>query len=388
MPPKLVRQLGEMEELVEEILIRLPPDDPGNLLRASLACKPWRRLLASCGFRRRYRDFHRTPPMLGFLHSWLCTEFVPTTDFRPCEPDLLHSRYSMEDCRHGRVLLQYFDRDANIPLLVIWEPVTGSQTVLRCPEMPGTSSSASVLCAADGCRHDDCHLGPSLVVFVSLDEEARVATASVYSSETGNWSSPVTLDVGFVEIEISFTTMPSVLVGDVLYFPISRDHSNGTLMYDLAGYCLSDIHLPCSFIYFRCPIAPILMASDDGRLGLAELYNFDLTIWWREVDPDGLASWTRRSRINLETILPVGDPEVTTELVGSIEGTVIVFAITDLGTYMIDLKSLSLKELSNELCQQEGITWALYPYLSFYSPPGTGVVAEASSEAGHGDDEA
>ncbi|XP_073362435.1 uncharacterized protein, partial [Aegilops tauschii subsp. strangulata] len=205
MPPELVRQLGEMEELVEEILIRLPPDEPGNLLSASLACKPWRRLLASRGFRRRYRDFHRTPPMLGFLHSWLCTEFVPTTDFRPREPDLLQSRYSVEDCRHGRVLLQYFDRDANMPLLVIWEPVTGSQTVLRCPEMPGTTSAASVLCAADGCRHGDCHFGPTLVVFVNLDEEARAATASVYSSETGNWSSPVTLDVGFAEIEISFT---------------------------------------------------------------------------------------------------------------------------------------------------------------------------------------
>ncbi|KAF6990594.1 hypothetical protein CFC21_007763 [Triticum aestivum] len=245
MPPKLVRELGEMEELVEEILIRLPPDEPGNLLRASLACKPWRRLLSSRGFRRRYRDFHRTPPMLGFLHTWLCpyTEFVPTTDFLPREPDLLQSRYSVEDCRHGRVLLRYFDTDENMPLLVIWEPVTGSQTVLRRPEMSGTSSSTSVLCAADGCRHGDCHSGPSLVVFVSLDEEARVATASMYSSETGNWSSPVSLDVGFVEIEISFAMMPSVLVGDALYFPISRNYINGILKYDLAQTCL-DIHLP------------------------------------------------------------------------------------------------------------------------------------------------
>uniref|UniRef100_A0A452ZBS5 F-box domain-containing protein n=2 Tax=Aegilops tauschii subsp. strangulata TaxID=200361 RepID=A0A452ZBS5_AEGTS len=61
MPPRLVRELGEMEELVEETLTRLPPDEPGNLLRASLVCKPWRGLLASHGFRRRYGDFH------GFL---------------------------------------------------------------------------------------------------------------------------------------------------------------------------------------------------------------------------------------------------------------------------------------------------------------------------------
>ncbi|CAN6196733.1 unnamed protein product [Urochloa humidicola] len=33
-----------MEELVEEILLRLPPGDPGSLIRASLVCKPWGRL--------------------------------------------------------------------------------------------------------------------------------------------------------------------------------------------------------------------------------------------------------------------------------------------------------------------------------------------------------
>ncbi|KAI5019053.1 hypothetical protein ZWY2020_043941 [Hordeum vulgare] len=79
----LVRELGEMEELVEEILIRLPKDEPGNLLRSSLVCKPWRGLLAGDGFRRRYGDFHQTPPMLGFFQNWPepCAELWPTTDF-------------------------------------------------------------------------------------------------------------------------------------------------------------------------------------------------------------------------------------------------------------------------------------------------------------------
>ncbi|GJN24349.1 hypothetical protein PR202_gb12086 [Eleusine coracana subsp. coracana] len=56
MPPPL------LEELVEEILIRLPPDDPASLVRAALVYKPWRCLISESGFRRR---FHRNPPMLG-----------------------------------------------------------------------------------------------------------------------------------------------------------------------------------------------------------------------------------------------------------------------------------------------------------------------------------
>ncbi|XP_066389194.1 uncharacterized protein [Miscanthus floridulus] len=53
--------LMEMDELVEEFLLRLPPDDPASLVRAALVCKLWRRILAGRGFRRRFRDFHRMP---------------------------------------------------------------------------------------------------------------------------------------------------------------------------------------------------------------------------------------------------------------------------------------------------------------------------------------
>ena len=58
------------EELVEEILLRLPPDDPGCLLRASLVCKTWGLAVSLPGFRRRFHEHHRTPPVLGFLHNW------------------------------------------------------------------------------------------------------------------------------------------------------------------------------------------------------------------------------------------------------------------------------------------------------------------------------
>ncbi|KAK1642182.1 hypothetical protein QYE76_059987 [Lolium multiflorum] len=57
------------EELLEEIFLRLPPDEPAWLVRASLASKLWLGLVTGPAFHRRYRDFHGAPPMLGFFHS-------------------------------------------------------------------------------------------------------------------------------------------------------------------------------------------------------------------------------------------------------------------------------------------------------------------------------
>ena len=90
------------DDLVEEVFFRLPPDEPAYLVRASAVRKNWRRILADAGFRRSYREFHATPPVLGLFQEY--ASFVPTTDlfpalrdYRPrwgCAPVVL-------DCRHG-----------------------------------------------------------------------------------------------------------------------------------------------------------------------------------------------------------------------------------------------------------------------------------------------
>ena len=54
----------DLEELVEEVLLRFPPDDPASLVRAALVSKRWCRLISGRGFRRRFREFHRSPPLL------------------------------------------------------------------------------------------------------------------------------------------------------------------------------------------------------------------------------------------------------------------------------------------------------------------------------------
>ncbi|KAL6647144.1 hypothetical protein ACP70R_014581 [Stipagrostis hirtigluma subsp. patula] len=74
------------DDLITEILLRLPPGDPALLFRFSAVCKPWRRLLADPAFLRLYRKLHGAPPMLGFLfNKWspIIARFIRTSGFGP-----------------------------------------------------------------------------------------------------------------------------------------------------------------------------------------------------------------------------------------------------------------------------------------------------------------
>ncbi|CAD6337721.1 unnamed protein product [Miscanthus lutarioriparius] len=117
------------EDLVEEFLLRLPPADPASLFRAALICKPWCRLISTPRFRRRFREFHRTPPTLGFLANTskpgpgpYVARFVSTSSFRPPAP-AEHRGWLVLDARHGRVLLRSIEPGSR-PRLMVWDPVT------------------------------------------------------------------------------------------------------------------------------------------------------------------------------------------------------------------------------------------------------------------------
>ncbi|CAN6284072.1 unnamed protein product [Urochloa humidicola] len=49
----MATQLWLVDELIEEVFLRFPADDPALLFRAALVCKRWRRLVSDPGFRRR-----------------------------------------------------------------------------------------------------------------------------------------------------------------------------------------------------------------------------------------------------------------------------------------------------------------------------------------------
>ncbi|WVZ61627.1 hypothetical protein U9M48_011475 [Paspalum notatum var. saurae] len=165
-----------MEEIVEEILLHLPPDDPASLLRAAAVCKQWCRVICAPGFRRRFAQRHLSAPMLGFLAYTIrkdergrycsVTRFVPTTTFRP--PRTEHRYRRAVDARHGRVLLT----DApELNVLEVWDPVTDELRQLSPPAGPPPINwNAAVVCAAHGaCGHQDCRRGPFLVVLLDGD---------------------------------------------------------------------------------------------------------------------------------------------------------------------------------------------------------------------------
>ncbi|TVU40905.1 hypothetical protein EJB05_14389, partial [Eragrostis curvula] len=238
-PPELI------DDVAAEIFLRLPPDEPEHLVRASLVCKPWLRVISDPDFLRRYRTFHRTPPLLGYAYRLRIHEedpeprLIPTTAV-PLTPNPNFRRAI--DCNHGRVLLHAYDEDYYY-YLIVWDPVTGDRQSVPEPEIDWLIYSAAVFCAVSGCDHLNCHGGPFRVVFIATDErdsKCRGVKACVYSSETGAWSRPVTLGDGcqtyvhhmqdgrncgyYGRFDIPYVQpRRGAVIGDEIYFTVHKD---------------------------------------------------------------------------------------------------------------------------------------------------------------------
>ena len=78
-----------MDELVEEILLRLPSDEAAQLVCAALVCKHWCRLVTDPGFRCRFRQFLRTPSRLGLIIRRLSPATTTPPSFPPLPPSCL-----------------------------------------------------------------------------------------------------------------------------------------------------------------------------------------------------------------------------------------------------------------------------------------------------------
>uniref|UniRef100_R7WE16 DUF1618 domain-containing protein n=2 Tax=Aegilops tauschii TaxID=37682 RepID=R7WE16_AEGTA len=326
--------------------------------------------------------------MLGFVYSWppfsrqrsedlLIPQFFPTTKFGgriPDDgwPDLEDSECGVLDCRHGRVLLGDYGKP--MPLIV-WDPMTGRRTKLGAPKgcnMPLDTDfgGAAVLCAVAGCDHRACHQGPFRVVFfgMSTDDGAHgIIHVSVSSVDTGEWSEPCPgLDLG---VESFITPVPPVFIQDTLYFTHNigeHDDQAGILKYNLGSNCLSRTDAPRAWP-LRDDFA-ILMAMEDGSLGFAQVHRLTFYLWTRQTGYDGVASWTQPRVIDLKNLLPIQNPDKRLRLIGSVEGSDIVFVTTDLGVYQINIKSLQWKKL----WKREKF-YRLIPYMSFHHPQGISI---------------
>ncbi|XP_020154320.2 uncharacterized protein [Aegilops tauschii subsp. strangulata] len=370
LPPELP------DDVVEEILRRLPPDEPAHLARASLVSKPWCRLLCNPAFRRSY---HRAPPMLGFFHNagsydHPVARFVRSKALCPRYPDI--SNFRVRDCRHGRVLLQA----RRSSLFVVWDPMTGSRREVRRPAgLVAYEYDVVVLCALGGaCNHHACHEGPFLVVYVGIKVMTKAISACVYSSDTGKWSAQTSAYIFKKSLNCVVST---AIVGGALYFPCSDYGKNRheIIKYDWSRHCLSVIDMP-RWVNSGPSCCPLLAAPEDGRLGFAQLITYYgtqpralLRMCSRDVNADGdgsIYAWTDRREIDLNALLPTGDRATKLYLHGSVEGTDIVFIVTNscpFVLYEIDLKSLQTRKLYEG--KGEGrITHNIFPFMSFYTP--------------------
>ncbi|KAL6647759.1 hypothetical protein ACP70R_015196 [Stipagrostis hirtigluma subsp. patula] len=347
-----------MDELVEEILLRVPPDEPAHLVRAAAVCRPWRRIVSDRGFRRRYRELHRTPRLIGYFHN-LDDNFAMRPTLVPTSPAYAFSRPALagrhscaHDCRHGRVLIETFPQSS----LVVWDPVTGDQQHLTVPAYQYSYSTAAVLCAVDGCDHLDCHRGPFRVVFVGSytdDYMGSVAWASTYSSETGAWSASTSVQIDYDQ---SIGLKPSLFIGDALYFTLQ--YGVGILKYDLGKHELSEIDTPGIS-------GAIIVKTEDRGLGFVCVLDNNIYLLSQQKGAIGIAGlgWVELKVINLETLLPKVNLSSSLDLVGFAEGTDIVFINMGMGVFALDLKSQKVRRVG-----EYGPYYAILPYTSTYIP--------------------
>ncbi|KAL6593867.1 hypothetical protein ACP70R_048768 [Stipagrostis hirtigluma subsp. patula] len=283
-PPPPASEL--MDDLVDEVLLRFPPHEPERLVRAALVCKRWRRLIYSDpGFRRRFREFHRSPPIDARLPLRPRVDIVPPRSAFLTAPAM---GWAWEN-NHPRS-----EGD-----LVVWDPITDAHREL--PKLPGhlfarlpCSWAAAVLCAAAGsssCNHVDCQGGPFLVVLVCT--APRETFTCVYCSEAGAWSEPASAQLRRAWVHLA---PPSVLVESALYF-VSGDWSRRSikvLKHDLGTKETSLIRL------LRTGYKRIeLLKTMDGGLAFAAVHELKLYVWSRVADHEGYAGWAQNRAFEL-----------------------------------------------------------------------------------------
>ncbi|GJN10374.1 hypothetical protein PR202_ga28462 [Eleusine coracana subsp. coracana] len=268
-----------INDVTAEIFLRLPPDEPEHLFRASLVCKPWLRVISDPDFRRRYRAFHRTPPLLGFLQRRQVLEGSPaprlttTTAVPPLIPNPPFRDADALDCHHGRVLLRADAADAGDGdwCFMVWDPLTGEKH--RLPEEDAV-----------------------------LIEWLRRACTHQRQPRRG-----------------AFTLRGA----------------NAIVRYNWTNNCISMINPPSQDVYYIA-----LMEMENGALGFVCIEGSSLYLWSRKVSSEAAAEWVKCRVIKLEGLIHVADHDDDEALVvGSAEGVGIIFVTTGAGLFTLELKS-------------------------------------------------
>ncbi|TVU40365.1 hypothetical protein EJB05_13828, partial [Eragrostis curvula] len=380
-PPRHLLPPALMDELIEEILLRFPPDNPAFLFRATLVCKDWRRLVSSPSFRRRLREFHGTPPMLGFFCK---VERIPGESKNIGEPWIPYTAASSSTMRIS-MAFPYMDSE-----LIVWNPIDGE--VRRLPNVPLHMYrwTAALVCASSGCDHlIDCSYGPFQVVVLAMEPYDGSTYACVYSSEEHAWSEAnnVQLDRGYDW----FFHGPSAHVKDALYFNCERyisrvERSPILIVFNLGNQQPSLVSLPsvCKGLSIT------LMTTKERTLGIATVLDTKLGMWSRE---DRDAGWSQTRAIELDKLLPDHYSLLAAnklfgllpQVLAVVDSVGIIFVNAVYGPFCIDLKSSRVTKLS-EICDNCSVSSrGVVPYPALEQTTYEGLIAGASIAclAGH-----
>uniref|UniRef100_A0ACD5XSZ2 Uncharacterized protein n=1 Tax=Avena sativa TaxID=4498 RepID=A0ACD5XSZ2_AVESA len=384
----------EDDDLLEEILLRLPPH-PSSLPRASAVCARWRRLLSDRRFLRRFGKHHRKPPLLGCFSGVGCRNTVfnptlpapdriPAARFPAPLPPSSHEHWDLVGCRHGLAVILNPQRKE----VILWHPLTGHQR--RVPYPPwftGNRTShmhhASVLCAAaaageeDGHMPGECHLHPFKLAFVSCKVlEPTELCACLYMSESAAWGDMITTPT----TSSIYNGMPAVMAGNALCWLL---RGGNILEFDLKSERLgvierpTDAHVDGGETFWTWQ----LIRTEDGGLGLAVLSKPQLTIqlWERKRNcAAGVVGWEPQRTIRLNKLFPstvLGDvlqkfPRMKlaciTEvvMVGYDEDANVIVLATYIGDFTLRLDQLRLTRFTRRYCRDFK---TFYPYSSFYT---------------------
>ncbi|XBH75360.1 hypothetical protein VPH35_102129 [Triticum aestivum] len=345
-PPPL-----EDEDLLREILIRLPPQ-PSSLPRASAVCRRWRILLSNPEFLHRFRRHHQKPPLLGFFQGIVGSTrlFRPILDppdripaARFSLPDIsipyaYYEQWDFQGCRHGlAVLITRLDNDKKL---------CGWYGGMLCTD------------TEDGHVHGDCFSSPFKLVLI-CNWDAHIF-ACLYESASRVWG-----DVVYVaSIESIDYSRPSVLVGNALYWLLD---GGDVLAFDFERQSLrviekpADTHITSDHYTFQ-----ILRTKESG-LGFAVLSKLTIKLWERKLNCDGVIEWVLlQKNIQLEELFPRKRLSDITRvmIMGYDEDTNVVVLSTMIGVFMLNLDTMHLKRIQTT----KGMCYAIFsPYTNVYT---------------------
>ncbi|CAO2038129.1 unnamed protein product [Urochloa humidicola] len=386
--------------MLTEIGIRIPPSDPARLVRLALACKRWLRILTSGDFGRAYATRHGRPPLVGyFLSSPVSGQvgrFVPSVPpFPRLSPRIGTESWYTLDIRQGRVLLF-----SPAPALIVWLPVSGEYFRLPHPPRWYQYQAGAVICADDHeCRDPHCcSIHKFRVVFVGCEDrevtfnnttffEGNETWASIYCSETNEWSQTYPLkDNRYTEHPL-IEQSPPVLHADAIYFTLEVHELEGedvqaALKFDLADKTLSvvlapDDASPYSGLFFATSqgltFAGIaegdgeVAAEDDGEVA-AEHHgdgegNGQIVSIWTFNDADN--TWSLTSDIHLKTTLPAGaiTPTYSPATVGFVQGEATLCIDSGGRLFTVEVDTLRTRDIG-----PSGHSAAVMPFLHYFMP--------------------